>query len=644
MSVYIIDSSRTSQSISAFEDRGLSRGSPTTVTSGVVTVFSKHPVPIQLNLLITYIHMYAMASILDKATFNVEAMNNAAKFFTTFPVRPPTVMVDVKGISETDEFKNLGLKEDPSLKMAGQFMLSSNMSYEQLQKLWRLGIDQFGAAAAGNTNPAGLLFFYYAWKMVALFQTVFGGRILDDAYTPIVPISSKTDLKMEKGVRRLGDVTDDYLEISHPPMNEETLLLYNALTQSDASLLRVVFAPVRSTSTPGLWWSDTSATFTGDGFVFPFFDQMLLPEKDFVFSVILRYFSKCLSDTADGLASLLPILRSGSRKLALSIAGRELQHVFFGIQSAIETGSKFDVIVQGGAYKGFVIRGGNIRVLVGNKFVTPLSSERVTEEVKKLDAHANSVARIVEILSSLDLLERGKGKLAVDQDKARTNARYLANECVKRAWKGSSDEDELRRLLGDLAYDQEYWAITPENVVKILTALLTDTIDETAPFYSGGETFLSSSPTMRILAVFGGKAPTLSIRTGDKAISICREEEANDPNLKTVNGERSLPYLPIYERSLADAADMWDAIKRTHSIRVASAKKAAPGKKFNRKMDVGEIGGDRFLVGYQKLRMWAYSGGAKRARDDFASELQEKRNKKARDEKKAAVHAVESLF
>jgi len=195
----------------------------------------------------------------------------------------------------------------------------------------------------------------------------------------------------------------------------------------------------------------------------------------------------------------------------------------------------------------------------------------------------------------------------------------MADELYKRDWKGSDHEEPLKKEIKRLRYEQRWWTITKDNVVKILDCLMSGHIGEEEPFYLGEEMWASDKSFARILAVFSSQAPTISVRTGKKVITIARIG-SDDPNLKIVDKKRVIPYVPFYERGLLDAADMWDAILRTHSIRCIEPKKNKPGKLYDRQYDAGIIDGDTFVSFYDKLRSFAYSretGAKRKNREDM---------------------------
>jgi len=633
--VYITDTSKGNISISAFEDRGIKNGSPTTVTDSGIVIFPSTTVPLSFSSIVARLHMYGSQTLFPGPVTTENVAINLLKNLNSIPVNPPVVMVNVKGMESRDDLKELGMREDVGIKFPGNFMISSKFSYDNLRKIWNTGIDVFGPAAAGNTNPAGLLAFYYGWKAVALYCLVVGNR---KSMVPEVTYINARDsvASVEDGVQAIGsDATGVRRKIQDA--NEKTGKMY---LDSSESLLEV-FAPIETEVKVEQWWTECTETIKQSGFIFPFFDEMLLPEKYSSFRTFAQHFSRCIGDNMMQVGTLLPTLRQGFRALANSVQGRELQHVLYGVQTSIDTGSKFRVIVNNGKYKGFVILNPEVKMIRGGNMWDADSATDLTTELRRLDVHRNNVNRIVELISPLEL-RLGGGTELLDTTQARTNARYLANEIHRRVWKGTMVEDELKMKVGELQYGQTYWPIDDEHVALALDALASNQIDISAPFYSGGETFFSDDPYVRILAVFGANAPTLSVRTGDYVIMIPPVNSAEDGNKKLVDGKRKLPYLPIYSRGLQDAADMWRSVNRTHTIRAIGAKKAQKtGKLFDRSKDVGVVSGTRFETLYERLKVFAYKDlEGKRARDEGEDD---QNGEERRVAKKAKVAAISSI-
>jgi hypothetical protein len=616
MPFYTVTSSQKYSRVSSFIERDLEGHAPSTVTDSSVHIIPCKAPSDAFNHIVCNIHDYALPHLDQVATTQSSDCKNVLRLVTDIPVPHPVVMIGVKGFDK-EELKIKGLREEVSLDFPGEYMVSDGISYDQVRDLWKYGFDNFGPAVAGNVNLAGLYAFYMGWKAVGLFQVLIGGR-----YQHQIDLQSVWDeeenmagglnatlIGNSEAVRPFGEMKDGKFIV-----DTKDNKFYDA-----ESVMSVVRTEVRSVHGFASYTTSLHHDCHMEGFLFPYFTDMVLPDKDFVAGVFFRYFSRCIADTHQGMAALIPSLRKGFRSLASTRAGRELQHIFFGIQGACETGGALRILVDKRQYHGFVLYTNKGKVLQNSILHGPTSRTVLQGEIQSLDSHSKSLKRLTELVAMVSCKVGGKIEMW-DEEKAGKSSRYLANELQRRAFKGTDHEEEVNKKVESLRYGDKYWEINEENVIKILDCMLTGRVDEDEPFYLGGGMWNSDSISVRILSVFGEQAPTMSIRTGDKVISIGRPGD-EDPNI--VGGkDRKLPYLPYYTRGLLDAAAMWDGIPRQHSVRTAGAKKKAAGKLFNRAQDSGCVSGVKFVGFYEKLRTFAYgSPGGKRTQDREAEDV-----------------------
>jgi hypothetical protein len=638
MPIFITGVASGKLSNSAFNERNLKGRGPATVDSCGIHVFPKEPVPYPFTVAMNFIHSFFISKGVNKASVQTVPCTNATKRILVCPVNPPTIMIDIKGVSDTDEFKALGLTEQISVDFPGKWMMSSSMSLENLRKLWDLGINHKGPSLAGNVNPAGLLSFYYAWKAVGVYALTLGGRkdlAMGDMLFVDGGIEDPQELK--DGIHVIGDNTQSVKVFE---VEEKQLDGDNKVYPSQR--LAPVIAPISGIYTAARFVSNTTDPIDEEGLLFEYFDEMLLPNKDFVAGVFFRYFSRCIVDKIEELEGLAPMLRRGFVDLQTSDAGKVLQHVYYGIQCSVETGSKLRIIVDKGTYRGFVLIGGNIAVLVDGVLQNPIKATKLQREIAAMDIHKAAVGSIIETLAKLEV-KFGENSV-VDQEKALESSRYLANEIHRRKVAGDSEEEiSLKNSIKHLRYGDKYWEMNPANVLKITRCITTGQIADSEPFYLGTDYAFSDNILIRILSVFGPLAPTLSTRNGNKNIALSPPGN-DDPNLRIEANRTKVPFLPIYSRGLGDAADMWEQLRRTKVLKIMAAKAKGQGKFADRSTDVGHVAGKEFQDLYSLLRTWAHASGGsqKRGRDLTADEILEESVKLAK--KRALDKSVASMF
>lgn len=619
----------------AFTERGLSGRSATRVNEAPIHVFPKSPVASSLLIMVNLLHEYASAT--GNATTMKADMKNLFRPLVPAPVAPPTCIVSIEGMGEAAELKDLGFEDDTSIRMGGKWMIGHGITPQKLGALWKTGADLKGAALSGNVNPCGLLAFYYAWMGVGIYARGCGGRVEEHAEVSFV--LKERDPKdigtVDDGVEEIGGTRRQNLD--HYVGGKKTMGTEKIATTSDLTpvIVRVDTPHDKNAFT----WNITDAI-AGEGFLFEYFEGMLLGGGSFVADVFLRYFSRCISDTYDGLAGIVPNLRRGFTSLSSSEQGRQLQHIYFGISASIETGSKLRILLDRGVYRGFVLQGDNALVLIDGVVRKPMDEAALQEAIRMLDVHSRNVEKIVE-LCGMVVIKGSNTKTIPDVDRMKNSSRYFAEEVYRRVW---SEEQKtlIDTYVKDLRFGSTYWEPTKENVIKVFEHIQSGTIDISEPFYCGDELIWSDDKIRRILTVFGPQAPVLSVRSGTISFTMA-SPGAEDPNLRTdAEGKRPLPYLPIYLRNVSDAADMWDTIRRTHAFKMIPARRKGAGKVFDRKKDVGHIGGDEFVDFYSRLKAWSYARSGKRRAESRPDDEPDRAKKAATDATKRASEA--SMF
>jgi hypothetical protein len=86
--------------------------------------------------------------------------------------------------------------------------------------------------------------------------------------------------------------------------------------------LAPAIAPTSGIYTATRFVSNTANPIDEEGLLFEYFDEMLLPNKDFVAGVFFRYFFRCIVDKIEELGGLAPMLRRGFVNLQTSDAGK----------------------------------------------------------------------------------------------------------------------------------------------------------------------------------------------------------------------------------------------------------------------------------------------------------------------------------
>lgn len=82
---------------------------------------------------------------------------NVLKYYEEIPVAQPVMMLNVKGFGNHEELKELGFQEESQLNFPGEFMISQQISFTNLKKIWTFGPDPFGPSVAGTSTLLGVM-------------------------------------------------------------------------------------------------------------------------------------------------------------------------------------------------------------------------------------------------------------------------------------------------------------------------------------------------------------------------------------------------------------------------------------------------------------------------------------------------------
>jgi len=88
------------------------------------------------------------------------------------------------------------------------------------------------------------------------------------------------------------------------------------------------------------------------GYVLPYFRGLIDPSKHTMVSIMKRFFLGCFGDTQDAAMSAWGSWVRGLDKWYKTEAGREISHIFFCVQLALESQSRLYVLMSGSKYLG----------------------------------------------------------------------------------------------------------------------------------------------------------------------------------------------------------------------------------------------------------------------------------------------------
>lgn len=644
--VYITVPNNTPSTIDAFETRGLKTHAPCQAENSGIIVVSEQLRPLKYDAFIANIHLYAAASLFGRHSVTLDPYMN---LFQHIAAEPPVAMPQAtfffKGTTEGDKdrLRSYGLGESTQSK-GGVF--TGRPTYTQLKQIISETDDMDVRTPAGQISGAGALAFHYAWKAIRVFCTLSedtrAGRYAGMQFI----VSSGTEFDKEspnaekRKIESMNLMTGGHG--NKVPRVEKGGNCAEGSKILAGGLVPVIVPMSRGVSFDSPFDGYDTIPKVRSGYVFPFFPEMLEGSKDSAASVFFRVFGKCYGNTAETTAAVTVALRRGFRNLAFTTAGKEIQHIFFGILAAVETGARFNILLSNGIYKGFTLISNSIRVMLRNTYLPLPSPEEFTRAVKDLDSHRRAIVALFEILGQFKGVDDAIATDYSVEEIVKYTPRRIAREIFARDISEADPEviKKIESCINDMTFSQKYYDITPENISKLVDVLIRGGIGwpEDAPFYLRDKVAMSLSPFVRALAVFGPRAPSL---VGGAVQKMIGPQGKPDQNLliNATTGKRNLPYIPVYTRSILAAASDWANVKNSRRISFRQARKGKKEMTFGQDLS---IGGDAMLPLYAKLQVFCRSAneeapevdpregkGKRKATDMEVDEVKQKKAKRS---------------
>jgi len=572
-----------------FQERELNMTACRASEAGIYPIPSK--VPIHYTLGIQNLHKLLYAKYkLGACHVNTSTMNDAFRHISAHSISPPPVLCVTAGGDDDEAMKSYGMMK---IDQGRKNFWGGSPSIENFRSIVKvIGGVKDEQTPAGNVSCVGFLAHNMAWKAVGAFCSLSRGLAVEGKSIPVT-VEGHKEIKFRTGMKvEVGGIKGGVrMEVGGAADIDHTMM-----TISDLVLVPIPIAGIDLSA-----YSYTSKErLPGPGHVFPYFHGLLTPDRDLVGDVFFRYFGNCIAGSTEDFARLAGLLRRGFRNLQSCRQGLELQHIFYGIDMAVRLGGQFALISEGREYRGFAVVRTEGSILDKNVVRPALSTEDIKKEVDKLRVHERALAKIKTILDGIPDVSGVATEM--DIELYRLSARRLAEFIYTKDTSLLSDDDKtaLRDAIEETVYAQTYWEITPENLMKLLRALVHNKwFDADAPYYLYRGVALSTDPVTRALAAFGPDAP--SCFQGDERRTISKPG-VDDPNLVKTDGRRTrLPYIPIYRVPILTAATHWKSVQSRGEIRFKPPRAKKP-EFTNRTAMQFAVEGDHFDAFYTLLR------------------------------------------
>lgn len=629
-SIYTCAQVSGSTAPAAFQEVGLKSETSCRIEESGVHILPNGNIDLGFSVGTANIHDWCYAYEKDVLVPSGTPFRKVLQDFGTPDVTPPLCAVIYA--AETEEEKSMmasaGMVVGPGSRK-NLWLGSPTLQY--LRILAKHGVPLVNPGPAGNPPLGGLFAFYYGWKAVTLACLFSRGKKDLSSFRLLEDGEIEQTYEAEKGMQRPGSAEEEILKIVGGEMVTDSMGIFEI---QSAKYLSVPHH--RSNIDNSEAFEELDTVFKEQGTVFPYFDSLLEPSREFASGVFFRYFSRCLGDSAVEVGAIAPILRLGFRNLSASSAGRALTHALFGVQAMFESGASLRILQQGSVYKGFVLQGNFITMNRG-LIVEPVTGAVLTKAVRDINRHAAAVEAIARMLTVQSLKDGGGNEVVTPSDI--NTSRKMANQFFRRMVENAEFREMAKVEVSKLAFGDTYLEITRENVERALRAFRTHDGNMDAPFHPTLDNLVSSNPIRRVLASFGGNCPT--IQHGTMVLNISRPTKDCPLLVAKPDGRRALPYIPIYAASIGQAVKDWMSVQARHVMKFDAPKKGNLKSFAGRGNDVFIVSGDEMIPFYSLIREFSYMGddvpdvagkGKRKATDDGEdAEGKEKRvkNRKA---------------
>jgi len=430
-----------------------------------------------------------------------------------------------------------------------------------------------------------------------------------------------------KAPRLNGSLVDKVLPVPHSAVNHFGLFrqvpFYMPFTDSQ----RIDVTYMRATETTAI----------PEGFFFPYFDQMMVPDKTYTENVFARLFFRTLGNSVSDCQKTWKRIRDGLRQLASSDAGMVINHMMMGVQMAENSQGHLQIVIQDQVYHGFCIFGSHVRIIVRGTLCLPDKSVRA--EIKSVNKHDRLLAEIVAIFN-LPVRDDGTAIYnftTKDIDSSRKFLRVFRS--LDQTLITAANLKSIVSKVSDLQYGDLYAKVTSENIIKALTYIITEDekiLDE-FPTYLGNGYFQSYGAVSTAFAIFGPRAPDFNYGQ-KKEHHFVLGVSGEDQNLvKQASGKNKLEFLAFQMAPIRTAVQHWDSLLSSGDLYVPHGRQGVKKPEFTdpKKKD-GQFGGTEFAPLYRKmveavLKCKKKDGAGKRKRADETESGAGKRARKDAD-------------
>jgi len=318
------------------------------------------------------------------------------------------------------------------------------------------------------------------------------------------------------------------------------------------------------------------------GLSFPYFQGMIAQDTNFVSSVVREYFLFCLGDEQDSIISAHKKIKGALGAIAFSETGQILQHVFLGIQLAIQGQARLFPFIKDGKYLGFALLGGGFKLSIDGYVRSPVPHVELLATVSKMDEHRVAVGEIIMKLAKMKLISTKRMPSKTWAKEAMETASSNPRELVERIKELTLDDEtreEIEKLANRLSYPQRFLDFSSTNILYAVDLLVSGEwppLDK--PMFTRGGTITALTPELSVFAMFGDTS--FSFRTVGGSARMIPSEWKDDMLFKPYmgkNGKEVVPNPPVIlsKKSLGMCVSDWRDLLLARQILMKSSRDQA---------------------------------------------------------------------
>jgi hypothetical protein len=367
----------------------------------------------------------------------------------------------------------------------------------------------------GRASFDGYIAYAFALKAMAIFSAVSIGTFSKK----ITGILDQADPQGHNYIKTLdsGATVTSSVEPSDGHKKFMTVQAITGASILSADVEAPLFIPVVEAAGIPLYHMGPSdqSRLTGNGLLFPYFRDMMLPDRDFAVSIFQRYFYRGLGADATTAHRFWVIIKSGLRNISLLPCGMMINHAFLGMILADQTKSFIRYIQKNGTYYGFVLQGDGA-IILDNTTHAFRSKEDLRKDFAVLTSFDTFLSELLSLLAGPNYTDADGNIVSYYEpspasvNTSRKLFEYMRTVDVDLHF--PTQKTDIQNALDKLAFGETYAVASHQNITVFLNYVSTGDPGLLAPFPAlfQNELWRSDDRIALGLSIFGTMVPSIS--------------------------------------------------------------------------------------------------------------------------------------